>query len=811
MTHIETARSYLQAGLCVLPAILSQKRPALAAWRQYQDRLPTELEIDHWFQRADALCLVTGKVSGNLEMLDFDLGGEAFEAWYAKVASVDRELLNRLVIEQSPSGGWHVVYRSEVPVCGNLKLAQRRQLVDGPDEVTIASKRFKPRQDVDGQWYIILTLIETRGEGGIFLCAPSPSYELLQGDFATLPVLSETERDLLLEAAWSLNQSVPGLSKNTAVVAPPKEEGLDQLTLKILKSTSLSSDSAPSDSSDGRPGDDYNKRGDVRALLKKHGWTLVKGGDNEYWRRPGKSSGSSATLKDSVFFVFSSSAAPFEPETAYAPFSVYAHLEHHGDFAVAASVLSKEGFGGDPIEPNDVDLTAIDKQLRITEIHRMAGMPLPVAGDSTSEELAVVDDPGPIAEEMLRIPGYVSEVIDLCLKTAPYPNQPMSFCGALAQLAFLAGRKVRDPGDNRTNIYLLGLAHSSAGKDWIRKVNAKILHEIGLLPCLGDRLASGEGIQDALLAHPAMLFQSDEIDGLLQAINKAKDARHESIMTTLLSLYSAANSIFAMRPKSGKPDPGAIDQPHLVLFGTAIPNHYYEALSERMLTNGFFARQLVIEAGKRKEGQEPGLIELSDRVLSTAKWWADFHPGTGNLHNWHPVPALVEHSEGAKRLLVETRSQAEVEYAKAEDRGDPVGTTVWGRVSEQTRKLALLYAVSENHQSPRIDVPAVQWANRFVLHHTRRMLYMASLHVSESEFDHRCKRLLELLLDWASQGDNPWMPYREITRRLRWNRREHEEVRLALIDQERIEVESRQTSGRPGFIYRALVRRKPRG
>ena len=60
---------------------------------------------------------------------------------------------------------------------------------------------------------------------------------------------------------------------------------------------------------------------------------------------------------------------------------------------------------------------------------------------------------------MLRVPGFVSEVMDLCLQTAPYPNQPMTLLRALALQAFLAGRKVCDPGDNRTNIYLLGLAY----------------------------------------------------------------------------------------------------------------------------------------------------------------------------------------------------------------------------------------------------------------------------------------------------------------------------------------------------------------
>ena len=143
--------------------------------------------------------------------------------------------------------------------------------------------------------------------------------------------------------------------------------------------------------------------------------------------------------------------------------------------------------------------------------------------------------------ELMRIPGFVSELMDLCLETAPYPNHVMAFSGALALQAFLAGRKVRDPGDNRTNLYLLGLAHSAAGKDWPRKLNTRILFEIGASASLGERFSSGEGIQDALHVSPCMLFQTDEIDGMLQSMSKSRDGRHENLMSTLLTRYSTSN------------------------------------------------------------------------------------------------------------------------------------------------------------------------------------------------------------------------------------------------------------------------------
>ncbi len=407
-------------------------------------------------------------------------------------------------------------------------------------------------------------------------------------------------------------------------------------------------------------------------------------------------------------------------------------------------------------------------------------------------------DPGPLPVELLRIPGFVSEVMDYCLETAPYPNSVMAFAGALSLQATLAGRKVRDPGDNRTNVYILGLAHSSAGKDRPRKINAEILHTLGLSGQVGGRFASGEGLQDALFNEPAMLFQTDEVDGMLQSINKARDARYESIMETLLTMYSSANSIFPMRRKAGRDAPGAIDQPCLVVFGTAIPNHYYEALSERMLTNGFFARMIVLECGSRSTGREPRLLPMPERVLETARWWVDYRAGTGNLDNWHPVPQIVPHTYEATGVLVETRLEAEAEYAKAEAADDSVGTTVWGRVSEHARKLALIYAVSENHESPEIGKAAASWASRLVLHQTKRMLFMAQSHVADNPFHAECLRFLQKLRAAPDQA----LPHGVLLKRMKTDAKSFSGLVTTLEQRGDIVVQMQATSGRTGRIYR---------
>jgi len=217
-----------------------------------------------------------------------------------------------------------------------------------------------------------------------------------------------------------------------------------------------------------------------------------------------------------------------------------------------------------------------------------------------------------------------------------------------------------------------------------------------------------------------------------------------------------------------------------------------------MLTNGFFARMIILESEKRSPGQEPKIRALPARVLEVAKWWAEFRPGTGNLQNWHPVPRIVPHTEEANRILIETRLEAEDEYARAENSGDAVGTTVWGRVSEHVRKLALLYAVSENHERPEIGRAAVEWARRFVIHQTRRMLFMAQVHVADNPFHAECLKFLQNLREAPGQE----LAHSALLKRMRMEAKNFLTLVETLEQQGDIVIRTQPTSGRPSRIYR---------
>jgi|GEM_PF-1219680 hypothetical protein len=344
---LQAALDYRAAGISVIPVSPTTKKPKVK-WSGYQDpeKLPDEAEFRTMFNRANALAAICGQVSGNLEALDFDFQAELFEPWRELVNHEAPGLVERLPLQKSQHDGRHIGFRCPgMKISGNKKLAQKGvdvtdQVLAGLTELGVdptdapAVKKALVGMRVKaggkdaapiphhGGFVAVITLVETRGEGGYLLVDPSPGYKWLRGSpKRDIPEVTPEEREVMIRAAMALNEWVN----------PNEVEGLGWNLPKEAR----------------RPGDDYNGRGPVAEILEKHGWQPVGArGLYQHYRRPGKDRGQSASLIDEKWFrVFSSNAYPFEAETTYSPFGVYVLLEHDGDFVKAAGELAKQGYG----------------------------------------------------------------------------------------------------------------------------------------------------------------------------------------------------------------------------------------------------------------------------------------------------------------------------------------------------------------------------------------------------------------------------------------------------------------------------------
>lgn len=98
-------------------------------------------------------------------------------------------------------------------------------------------------------------------------------------------------------------------------------------------------------------------------------------------------------------------------------------------------------------------------------------------------------DPGPFPKRLLAVPGFIHDVMQFTLATAFKPQPVLALGAAVALMGTLAGRKVADTYNTRTNVYCLGVCMSGGGKERARQVNKEILFHAGL-----DRMAGPEGI-----------------------------------------------------------------------------------------------------------------------------------------------------------------------------------------------------------------------------------------------------------------------------------------------------------------------------
>jgi Bifunctional DNA primase/polymerase, N-terminal len=346
----QAAIRYVAAGLSVIPiAANGSKAPDWLrlpqhwdeatqrkkhSWKPYQIRPPQPGELAAWQQwsRPCGIAVVGGIVSGGnlgygLEIIDID-NFQLAGPWMHAVESVCPGLLSRLVRVRSPRPGLHVYYRCTE--CGaSQKLASAPE-TDQQGELVL-DNRGKPKKK---------TLIELKGEGGYCVVPPSPGschrtgrpYVLEAGspDLTNVPIVTEVEREVMLETARSFNKWVD----------PPPPVRRPRNLERV-------------EDGNGRPGDDFNHRGDWRDILEPHGWVVVsRSGHVTNWRRPGKADGMSATTGYcesegglDLLYVFSSNAAPFESDQTYSKFAAYALLECENNFTQAASQLWDLGYG----------------------------------------------------------------------------------------------------------------------------------------------------------------------------------------------------------------------------------------------------------------------------------------------------------------------------------------------------------------------------------------------------------------------------------------------------------------------------------
>lgn len=318
--------SLLQSGISIIPVrdkdetnkngdTFVAKSPYYK-WKEFQRRIMSQEELWQMMDEKDtqAIAMICGKISGNMEVIDIDVkykpGIDAI--LFNDIRSFYPDLYSRLRIHKTPSGGYHLLYFIEGENApGNMKLAGR---LASEDEIELQKAKGVKRPNKE------VNFLETRGEGGFVLCPPSMGYTVHKDN--PIPTITWNERCGLIRLCESYHEII----KTAPKPKPTKSQ-----------------DSYYSEN----PFDHFNRSADPTQLIESFGWKFSHQNSQFIWyTRPDKQRGVSASWNKTkqIFYIFTSSTE-LQSNKGYHPATMLGELRFNGDFKETYSHLVKEGYG----------------------------------------------------------------------------------------------------------------------------------------------------------------------------------------------------------------------------------------------------------------------------------------------------------------------------------------------------------------------------------------------------------------------------------------------------------------------------------
>lgn len=500
-------------------------------------------------------------------------------------------------------------------------------------------------------------------------------------------------------------------------------------------------------------------------LLQQHGWKLLRvRGEASDWTRPGKKTGVSATLNfdnSGTLRVFSSSAAPLEAESSYDKFAFICRMVHNDDAVTAARAIlpaevlqmrRDDWFEQQESDLPEVDLSGIMAQLDglKTEIQETVN----VLGVITLEELqqlAAKEDLKDANAHLSEIhlpqevfddaPGFLGDYFRYTEEIAGDRMPEARLSGAIALMSVVTGRDFYMPYRRfrtRSNLYMLVLATSGAGKNTAREVNDSILREIEAKRLQSKLLGptdftSDSAILNTLKENLCQLFQMDEFSKILASMNSRFGSSPQAGMAkALMTLFTeSGNRQWQSKAYADSKNQIDLDRPHAVVYGTCT-DEFWSKLRPEQVVDGMLGRILSFEdLGRADSGDLPEAdVDEDDCVIPQETTQSDV-PN----HLREPLEYWLDNRDPKEETVLKMRKSAferldghirEMERRRYEE--EPIRQALWARAGEKTSKLSMIAAMSRT--SLIVELSDVNWAIKLVNALTRRMVVRAENEVT---------------------------------------------------------------------------------
>lgn len=353
--------------------------------------------------------------------------------------------------------------------------------------------------------------------------------------------------------------------------------------------------------------------------------------------------------------------------------------------------------------------------------------------------------------QQLRHPGGMVEQIMDYINMTSMSYQPLfALSAALATCGLLYGRRFEDESGVRTNLYLINVGFTSAGKDHALKSIVKILHAGDADDLWIGEVTSDSAVEHALQLNPRRMLLIDEAGHFFSACNDLSGGSAlRSVKPLLLRAWSSANGMFKGKqraPQNGKNAiPVEIYCPHVMLLGTTQPQIYFHSITRADVNDGWLARTIFFISRTRPE------LDLNVQP--------------------RPVPQAVvdevarfrdDTNEKAKLVLTDPRAQDVLMAFNREvcqkmrlgDLGNSEISYLYGKAVENARRIALIIAISRNSfaAQPLIREEDMRYGVDLVSYTIKFAIDAIEDNLAENEDERNKKRLLKIIKEAGPVG-----------------------------------------------------------
>jgi hypothetical protein len=349
-----------------------------------------------------------------------------------------------------------------------------------------------------------------------------------------------------------------------------------------------------------------------------------------------------------------------------------------------------------------------------------------------------------LPEHLTNVPGLVGELVDWIAGTSRRPQRGLALGAALTLVGTAAGRKYAGPTRTGTQLYVLGLARTSAGKDHALQQISRVLAASGLGQHIGpSQFMSMQAVVKRLMRTPLCLCAMDEFGAFVARINSRRGNAHEQAITGVLRTAWGCSFQTMAPPEWAGHDADPIHSPALSIYGVSTPEELYNSLEGGDVHNGFLNRFLLFSTRIRPRERDPKLdpFEVPEVIKSAmhriyGSGSALSQATSNNGQADAPMISATWDSPEAKKVYVDFGRHVEDREREA---------AFLARTVEMAQRLATIRAIGIRHDAPRITVKDMEWGRDVALWSAERMMIDTSDYLSDTQNQADAQRIVRVL------------------------------------------------------------------